>query len=57
MPEPSNDSVAVTPGVTTGMEKAEAARKNMELRGPIAVELDQLNDNVLAASIPRHRWN
>lgn len=47
MPEPSNDSLSVTPGVTTGNgQKAEAARKNMELRGPSRSSLDNLNDNI-----------
>jgi hypothetical protein len=47
MPEPSNDSVSVTAGVTTGNgAKAEPARMNMELRGPMRSSSDQLNDNL-----------
>lgn len=47
MPEPSQDSVAVTAGVTTGNGvKAEDARKNMALRGPNRSSLDNLNDNL-----------
>ena len=47
MPEPSNDSVAVVAGVMSGNgQKAEPARINMELRGPIRSSADQLNDNL-----------
>lgn len=47
MPEPSSDSLSVTPGVTTGNgQKAEDARKNMDLRGPTRSSLDNLNDNL-----------
>lgn len=47
MPEPSSDSVAVTPGVMSGNgQKAEAARVNMDMRGPARSSADQLNDNL-----------
>lgn len=47
MPEPSSDSVAVTAGVMSGNgAKAEPARMNMELRGPVRSASDQLNDNL-----------
>lgn len=43
MPEPSNDSLKVTAGVTTGNgAEAEEARKNMALRGPERSTLDIL---------------
>lgn len=53
MPEPSQDSVAVTPGVTTGNgQKAEAARKNMDLRGPSRSSLDNINDKLGGFNAP-----
>lgn len=54
MPEPSNDSVAVESGVTTGNgAKSEPARMNMELRGPVRSSADQLNDNMTAFDPPK----
>lgn len=54
MPEPSNDSVAVESGVTTGNgAKAEPARMNMDLRGPNRSSADQLNDKMTAFDPPK----
>jgi len=47
MPEPSNDSVRMEPGVKTGNGVgSEPAKMNMELRGPARSSADQLNDNL-----------